>query len=208
MSCGPVLSTGAVFRPVTVMSNGREIQHEALVDNQASANIMGREFADYNGIKYQGMSNTIILADGKQVKSIGSANVTVRFKRNPPEECEFEVLERAIAPLILGRPSLYKVGILRAPPERPPDETQQHQSKLAIQLRMANQMTVAHAAPMTSAPVGAMSLTYADANWYHINTTNQRINVIGGDGEPISIERIVKIKVQLNGIPQIGRAHV
>jgi hypothetical protein len=84
--------------------NGRS--QYGLVDNQASRNFMSKSFAQENNIDIEAGSDAITVGDARVISTIGRARIqcVALLKSRHIVNCEFEVLELAVQPIILGKP--------------------------------------------------------------------------------------------------------
>jgi hypothetical protein len=95
---------------ICVKINGK--RYEALLDNQASLNIMSVEFARKSGLVIRKDDITFVLTDGSVCNAIGRVSIhyhVAKASRSSPSFegiQEFYVLPRVIRPLILGSPFL------------------------------------------------------------------------------------------------------
>lgn len=98
-----------------------------LLDNQASCNFMSKSFARENNIDIEAGRDVITVGDARVISTIGRARIqcVVLLKSRHIVDCEFEVLELAVQPIILGKPffrsnnTLFNVRLIDQP-SRPP----------------------------------------------------------------------------------------
>ncbi|KAI0970642.1 hypothetical protein F4678DRAFT_435838 [Xylaria arbuscula] len=177
--------------PFQVNGNGCE----ALLDNQASANFMTLGFARDHDIEHHGHGRMFEMVSGYRVKSLGQATANIQLHSEEAIPWEFEVLESAMEPLILGRRFLYETKLLTRPAQLLNDNGQNPAlSKLGIQLgpRLENVCAL----PIQSSPRDAMSDTYATSQ--NLPREAGEYIIQSGDGTFTHSFEIVKTKVRLN----------
>jgi hypothetical protein len=189
----------------SVIINGK--RYQALVDNQASLNIMSLAFVNKAGLTLRTDGTAFKLSNGSICHAVGRVHVHYKLTKSR-QNChksggkqEFYVLPKTIAPLVLGSPFLKEAklslgplhGTLmppQVPPSRPiptPTSIRRYtRTCLKVYLTSGNNTLEAVAMPDKGASANMMSWLYANTAGYHIDRSpRNKVAFTLGNGHTI-----------------------
>ena len=206
--------------------NGKRCR--ALVDNQATLNIMSLGFAEIAGLRLRPDCTPFRLSDGSVCHAVGLVRVHYKAakdvhksRRSLDSHQDFYVLPKVVAPIVLGLPFLREISIwpkssaiygtillpnsphCRIPSHTSPNNPSFIRWCLRIYLRCDFcTVTEAIALPDTGAFTNMMSLHYAKKAGYHIdNSPNKQFCFIMGNRQPILSSGKVKTTLTFSRKP-------